>query len=95
MQELVWSRYDAGDGEVINGLHTIRLATKMMADALQRDHRQLVVEALNEICKGRFTRPFDTSTISRYNRANACRWFSDGLESSGWVEAVPPFYVTQ
>ncbi len=52
MQELVWSRYDAGDESVINGLHTIRLATKMMADALQRDHRQLVVEALNEICKG-------------------------------------------
>ena len=52
MQELVWSRYDAGDQSVINGLHTIRLATKMMADALQRDHRQLVVEALNEICKG-------------------------------------------
>ena len=52
MQELVWSRYDAGDQSVINGLQTIRLATKMMADALQRDHRQLVVEALNEICKG-------------------------------------------
>ena len=52
MQELVWSRYDAGDQSVINGLHTIRLATKMMADALQRDHRQLVVDALNEICKG-------------------------------------------
>ena len=52
MQELVWSRYDAGDQSVIKGLHTIRLATKMMADALQRDHRQLVVEALNEICKG-------------------------------------------
>ena len=52
MQELVWSRYDSGEQSVINGLHTIRLATKMMADALQRDHRQLVVEALNEICKG-------------------------------------------
>ena len=37
---------------VINGLHTIRLATKMMVDALQRDHRQLVVDSLNEICKG-------------------------------------------
>lgn len=52
MQELVWSRYDSGEQSVINGLHTIRLATKMMADALQRDHRQLVVNALNEICKG-------------------------------------------
>ena len=52
MQELVWSRYDSGEQGVINGLHTIRLATKMMADALQRDHRQLVVNALNEICKG-------------------------------------------
>ena len=52
MQELVWSRYDSGEQSVINGLHTIRLATKMMADALQRDHRQLVVDALNEICKG-------------------------------------------
>ena len=52
MQELVWSRYDAGDPVVINGLHTIRLATKKMADALQRDHRQLVVDALNEVCEG-------------------------------------------
>ena len=52
MQELVWSRYDSGEQSVINGLHTIRLATKMMADALQRDNRQLVVDALNEICKG-------------------------------------------
>ena len=52
MQELVWSRYDSGEQSVINGLHTIRLATKMMADAFQRDHRQLVVDALNEICKG-------------------------------------------
>ena len=51
MQELVWSRYNAGDRAVINGLHTIRLATKKMADALQRDQRQLVVEALNEICE--------------------------------------------
>lgn len=52
MQELVWSRYNAGDRAVINGLHAIRLATKKMADALQRDQRQLVVEALNEICEG-------------------------------------------
>jgi D-glycero-alpha-D-manno-heptose-7-phosphate kinase len=52
MQELVWSRYNAGDRAVINGLHTIRLATKKMADALQRDQRQLVVDALNEICEG-------------------------------------------
>ena len=52
MQELVWSRYDSGEQSVIKGLHTIRLATKMIADALQRDHRQLVVDALNEICKG-------------------------------------------
>ena len=52
MQELVWSRYDSGDQQVIDGLHTIRLATRMMADALQRDQRQLVVDALNEVCQG-------------------------------------------
>ena len=52
MQNLVWSRYDSGDQDVIDGLHTIRLATRMMVDALQRDHRQLVVDSLNEICKG-------------------------------------------
>ena len=52
MQELVWSRYNAGDRAIINGLHTIRLATKKMADALQRDQRQLVVDSLNEICEG-------------------------------------------
>ncbi len=52
MQELVWSRYDSGDQTVIDGLHTIRLAAKKMADALQRDQRQLVVDALDEVCKG-------------------------------------------
>lgn len=52
IQNRVWSRYEAGDQQVIQGLQTIRLAARKMADALQRDQRQLVVEALSEVCRG-------------------------------------------
>ena len=52
IQNRVWSCYEAGDQQVIEGLQTIRLAARKMADALQRDQRQLVVEALSEVCRG-------------------------------------------
>ncbi len=52
IQNRVWARYDAGEAEVIEGLQTIRLAARTMADALQRDQRQLVIDALNEVCRG-------------------------------------------
>ena len=49
IQNQVWSRYESGDKEVIEGLHKIRLTTRKMADSLQRDNRQLFVESLNEV----------------------------------------------
>ena len=52
IQNRVWSRYDEGDAQVIEGLKAIRLSSRTMVDALQRDQRQLVVEALNEVCRG-------------------------------------------
>jgi galactokinase/mevalonate kinase-like predicted kinase len=49
IQNQVWSRYESGDKEVIEGLHRIRLTTRKLADSLQRDQRQLFVESLNEV----------------------------------------------
>ncbi|MEE3269699.1 MAG: hypothetical protein VX204_01120 [Candidatus Thermoplasmatota archaeon] len=48
----VWERYNKGDEEVISGLHMIRGAARGMADGLQRDRRELVVKALNDVCEG-------------------------------------------
>ena len=49
IQDQVWSRYEAGDKEVIEGLHRIRHITRKLADSLQRDQRQLFVESLNGV----------------------------------------------
>ena len=48
----VWERYQEGDEEVLSGLHIIRGAARTMADGLQRDRRELVVKALNDVCEG-------------------------------------------
>ena len=48
----VWERYDEGDEKVISGLHLIRGAARNMADGLQRDRRELVVKAFNDVCEG-------------------------------------------
>ena len=48
----VWERYDEGDEKVISGLHLIGGAARNMADGLQRDRRELVVKALNDVCEG-------------------------------------------
>ena len=48
----VWERYKEGDEKVISGLHLIRGAARNMADGLQRDRRELVVKALNDVCDG-------------------------------------------
>lgn len=79
IQNQVWSRYDAGDAQVIEGLQTIRLAARTMADALQRDQRQLFVEALNEVCRG-----VDTIDPSIHD---PFRPIIDPLTSSGAVMA--------
>ena len=52
MQESVWTRYSNGDEEVILGLHKIRSAARVMANGLQQDRRDMVVESLNEVCEG-------------------------------------------
>ena len=52
MQESVWGRYSSGDEEVINGLHKIRGAARVMANGLQQDRRDMVVSSLKEICEG-------------------------------------------
>ena len=52
LQNEIWSRYDNGEKNVIEGLHKIRLATRKIAGALQRDQRQLVVESINEVSDG-------------------------------------------
>lgn len=49
LQDRVWSRYQSGDPEVIEGLHKIRISTRKIADSLQRDQRQIFVESLNEV----------------------------------------------
>ncbi len=48
----IWSRYDAGDSQVKDGLMAIRMAARTMANGIQNDRRDQVVEALNEVCRG-------------------------------------------
>ena len=48
----VWDRYQNGDEKVLSGLHIIRGAARTMAAGLQRDRRELVVKALNDVCEG-------------------------------------------
>jgi D-glycero-alpha-D-manno-heptose-7-phosphate kinase len=52
LHDAIWARYAAGDEDIINGLMTIRLAARTMAQGLDQDRRNLVVEALNDVCKG-------------------------------------------
>ncbi len=52
LQEVVWKRYANGDEQVINGLSKIRSATKLMANGLQADRRDLIVKSLREVSRG-------------------------------------------
>jgi len=52
IQEMVWKKYAKGDENVINGLLKIRSATKMMANGLQADRRDLIVKSLREVSSG-------------------------------------------
>ena len=52
MQTPVWQRYIDGDSNVKNGLHIIRGAAREMANGLQRDRRDLVVNSLRTVCHG-------------------------------------------
>ena len=48
----IWAKYADGNQEVIEGLMKIRLAAKKMAQGLDQDRRDFVVEALHEVCQG-------------------------------------------
>ncbi len=48
----IWERYGNGDSEVIEGLHCIRSAARVMANGLQKDRREMVVKALKEVSRG-------------------------------------------
>ena len=52
MQKSVWDSYSRGDQNVSDGLHIIRGAARLMANGLQQDRRDLVVESLRHVCDG-------------------------------------------
>lgn len=52
LHEKIWERYDAGDEQVKEGLMEIRSAARSMANAMQGDRRNEVVEALRQVCRG-------------------------------------------
>tara|TARA_B100000959_G_C14968827_1_gene618864 strand:+ start:375 stop:1256 length:882 start_codon:yes stop_codon:yes gene_type:complete len=52
MQKKVWERYSEGNKSVIDGLHMIRAAARPMANGLQLDRRDMVVDSLRRICEG-------------------------------------------
>jgi len=52
MQKSVWDSYSRGDPNVSDGLHIIRGAARLMANGLQQDRRDLVVESLRHVCDG-------------------------------------------
>tara|TARA_B100000287_G_scaffold407221_1_gene432457 strand:- start:2561 stop:3433 length:873 start_codon:yes stop_codon:yes gene_type:complete len=52
MQKSVWDAYSRGEKSTIDGLHTIRGAVRSMANGLQQDRRDMVVDSLRQICKG-------------------------------------------
>lgn len=89
MQESVWSRYSNGDTEVISGLHRIRGATRVMANGLQQDRRDLVVSSLKEICEGvdlidkAIHDPFRDVVESLIGRGSAVAWKALGAGGGG------------
>ncbi|HIG33489.1 MAG TPA: hypothetical protein EYQ11_01220 [Candidatus Poseidoniales archaeon] len=89
MQESVWSRYSNGDTEVISGLHRIRGATRVMANGLQQDRRDMVVSSLKEICEGvdlidkAIHDPFRDVVESLIGRGSAVAWKALGAGGGG------------
>lgn len=45
----VWERFEAGDQQVIDALGQLKVCASKMADALQKDRRDLVVAVLNQV----------------------------------------------
>jgi len=52
MHREVWEKFNQGDSNVEEGLLMLRTAAKKMAEGLNRDRRDAVVEALKQVCTG-------------------------------------------
>ncbi len=52
MHQEVWEKFKQGDSKVEEGLLMLRTAAKKMADGLNRDRRDSVVESLKQVCEG-------------------------------------------
>mgnify|MGYP001251659803 FL=1 len=87
----VWGRYRNGDEEVLNGLHLIRKAARTMANGLQQDRREMVVESLREVCKGvdmidlRIHEPFNSVIQPLIESKKVIAWKALGAGGGGSV----------
>ncbi len=52
LHDLIWQKYAEKDSDVVNGLMKIRMAARKMANGLDQDRRDLIIEALHEVCLG-------------------------------------------
>tara|TARA_B100001778_G_scaffold300533_1_gene275992 strand:- start:29 stop:808 length:780 start_codon:yes stop_codon:yes gene_type:complete len=52
LHDSIWAKYAEKDADVIDGLMTIRMAARKMSKGLDQDRRDLIVEALHEVCAG-------------------------------------------
>ena len=52
LHKKIWEKYAEKNSEVIEGLMKIRMAARKMAQGLDQDRRDLVVEAFHEVCQG-------------------------------------------
>jgi D-glycero-alpha-D-manno-heptose-7-phosphate kinase len=52
IQDSVWRAYAEGNTSVIDGLHRIRAAARPMANGLQQDRRDLVMQSFKDVCEG-------------------------------------------
>ena len=52
LHDVIWEKYASKDEGVIEGLMTIRLAARKMAQGLDQDRRNMIVEAFHDVCKG-------------------------------------------
>ena len=52
LHDSIWQKYAEKGEDVINGLMSIRMAARKMAQGLDQDRRDLIVEAFHEVCEG-------------------------------------------
>lgn len=91
LHEEVWKKYSNGDESVLEGLHRIRKAARMMANGLQQDRREIVVESLREVCKGvdmldlRIHSPFHSKLKPLIDSKKIIAWKALGAGGGGSV----------